>query len=95
MMIFQYACRNKSPAIIRMLVEAKANIQSRNNDTGCVPLHDAAHYGNFDAVKTLLELDAPHLPRSSFGELPVDFAKEAGHTQIVEFLGNYFTSVSR
>ena len=72
---------------MKSLVEAKANMQARNNGTGCVPLHDAAKEGNFPAVKQLLEMGAPHLPRSTFGELPTDYAKEGGHTQIVEFLG--------
>ena len=71
-----------------MLVAAKANIQARNNTTGCVPLHDAAKQGNLDAIKELLRLGAPHMPRSSDGELPQDYAKDAGHHDIVEFLGN-------
>lgn len=73
-----------------MLVDAGANIQSRNNTTGCVPLHDAAENGNFEAVEQLLELGAPHLPRSSDGELPSDFAKAGGHINIVNFLGTNF-----
>lgn len=72
-----------------MLADAGANIQSRNNTTGWVPLHDAAKNGNFDAVKQLLDLGAPHLPRTTFGELPVDFAKEQDHTKVVAFLENY------
>lgn len=71
----------------KMLIEAGANIQARNNTTGCVPLHDAAEHGNFEAVKQLLELGAPHLPRSADGELPIDFAKSGGHANIVSFLG--------
>lgn len=71
-----------------MLLDAKANIQARNNTTGCVPLHDAAKKGNFDAVKELLKFGAPHLPRSTLGELPVDFSKENGFKDIAEYLGN-------
>lgn len=70
-----------------MLVEAKANIQARNNETGCVPLHDAARAGNIFVVKTLLRLGAPHMPRSSDGELPMDYAKDGGHHDIVQLLG--------
>lgn len=74
--------------MVKILVEAKANIQARNNSTGCVPLHDAAKEGNFEAVKELLALGAPYMPRSKFGELPADYAKQAGHTIIADFLGN-------
>jgi len=66
---------------------AKANIQARNINTGCVPLHDAAQHGNFEAIKELLSHNAAHMPRSSFGEFPSDFAKEYGHKDIFEFLG--------
>lgn len=94
-----------------MLFDAKANIQARNNSTGCVPLHDAgkclifveliyivssssiysqstAKHGNLDAVRELLALGAPHRPRSSYGELPIDFAKEGGFPEVEKYLGN-------
>lgn len=77
-----------------MLVDAGADIQARNNETGWVPLHDAANYGNLDVVKKLLSLNAPHMARTSFGELPIDFAREAGHEQIVDFLENYIPSAA-
>lgn len=70
-----------------MLVGAKANIQARNNGTGRVPLHECAEKGNMAVVQYLLDLGAPHMPRSSFGELPADFAREAGHIDIAEHLG--------
>lgn len=73
--------------MVKLLVDAKANIQARNKGTGCVPLHYAASKGNFDAVKRLLEMGAPHLPRASDGQLPIDYARESGHSQIVEYLG--------
>lgn len=70
-----------------MLVDAQAHIDSRNNDTWRVPLHEAASYGNLEAVKYLLELNAPHLPRSTNDETPVQLALEAGHRETVAFLG--------
>lgn len=73
--------------MVRMLVDAQANIQARNNGTGCVPLHDAARHGNLEVIKTLLELGAPHMPRSTFGELPIDYANEKNHRNVVTFLG--------
>lgn len=62
-------------------------MQARNNGTGRVPLHEAAEKGNLAAVKQLLEMGAPYMPRTTFGELPVDFAREAGQTKVIEFLG--------
>uniref|UniRef100_A0A1L8DKX5 Tyrosine-protein kinase n=1 Tax=Nyssomyia neivai TaxID=330878 RepID=A0A1L8DKX5_9DIPT len=84
-----YACRSQSASMIKLLIDSKANIQARNNETGCVPLHDAAAHGNLDAVKVLLAAHAPLRPRSSSGELPIDFAQEKGHTHIVDFFTNY------
>lgn len=72
-----------------MLIEAKANIQARNNATGCVPLHDAARQGHLGAVKALLAHGAPHMPRTNSGELPVDFAREGAHTECANFLEHY------
>lgn len=61
---------------------------ARNIETGRVPLHEAADYGNMDAVKQLLELDAPLFPRTRDGEVPAQFARCKGHTSIAEFLGS-------
>lgn len=85
----QYACRNQTADVITILIDAKANMQARNNGTGCVPLHDAAENGNFPVVKQLLELGAPHMPRSTSGEFPADFAREQGHIAIAEYLGKH------
>lgn len=75
--------------MVRTLIIAKAHIQSRNNESGFVPLHDAAKYGNLDAIKEILEANAPHMPRTSSGEFPIDFARENYHNKVVEFLENY------
>lgn len=70
-----------------MLIDAKANIQARNNETGWVPIHDAARYGNLDAIKQLLKNNAPHMARTAYGELPIDFARLHEHNQVAEYLG--------
>ncbi|XP_055703901.1 tyrosine-protein kinase Shark isoform X2 [Phlebotomus papatasi] len=87
-----YACRTQSASMIQLLIDSKANIQARNNETGCVPLHDAAEHGNLEAVRVLLNAHAPLRPRSSSGELPIDFAREKGHNHVVDFLENYSES---
>lgn len=54
-----------------------------------MPLHAAARVGNMEAVKLLLKHNAPHMPRSSDGELPMHFAEENGHAEVADFLKNY------
>lgn len=72
-----------------MLIEANANIQARNNETGCVPLHAAASQGHLGAVQALLAHAAPHMPRTTSGELPIDFAREHGHHECAAYLEQY------
>lgn len=86
--LFQYACKYKNVSLVRMLIQANSNVHARNNETGCVPLHDAARSGNLDIVKELLEAKAPHMPRSVYGEFPSDYARDNEHTDIVQYLGS-------
>lgn len=80
-----YACRGNSGALIKMLLDAKAPIQARNIKNGHVALHQAAQYGSLVAVKLLLEYGAPHLPRTTYGETPIDLARTNNFTEIVEY----------
>lgn len=75
--------------MIKMLVDAKAHIDARNNGTGRVPLHEAASHGNLEVVQLLLGLGVPHLPRCSYGQTPIQFARDAGHIATAEYLGNF------
>ncbi|XP_058830150.1 tyrosine-protein kinase Shark isoform X2 [Topomyia yanbarensis] len=85
-----YACRKQGGIeMVRLLINAGANLQARNKDTGWVPLHEAAANGNLDAIKELLANRVPHMPRSSYGELPEDIAKDNGYFSVVDYLNNY------
>lgn len=86
---FQYAFTNHTVAIIKLLVAAKANLTARNNTTGCVPLHHAARQGNLAAVRELLALGAPLRPRSAYGELPIDFAREGAYHDVAAYLDSF------
>ncbi|KAI8122408.1 Tyrosine-protein kinase shark [Lucilia cuprina] len=88
-MPLHYACRHQPALFIQTLIAANANVQGRNIKNGYVPLHEAAKHGNLDAVKELLAVKAPLLPRTSMGEFPIDLAKEANHTAVVSFLEAY------
>lgn len=85
---FQYACENQSKEIVEQLVAANKNlIQSRNSETGLVPLHYAAKVGNLEIVKFLLANKAPHMPRTSSGLFPKDYP--ARDSPVVEYLNKY------
>lgn len=74
--------------MVEQLVAANKNlIQSRNSETGLVPLHYAAKVGNLDIVKFLLASKAPHMPRTSSGMFPRDFSQRDG--PVAEFLNEY------
>ncbi|CRL05353.1 CLUMA_CG018196, isoform B [Clunio marinus] len=74
--------------MVKQLVFANKNlIQSRNSETGLVPLHYAARVGNLEIVKFLLSHRAPHMSRTSLGLFPKDFApRESG---IIEYFNEY------
>lgn len=74
--------------MVEQLVAANKNlIQSRNSETGLVPLHYAAKAGNIEIIKLLLANKAPLLPRTTSGLFPKDYAQR--DSEAVEFLNNY------
>lgn len=74
--------------MVEQLVAANKNlIQSRNSETGLVPLHYAAKAGNVEIIKLLLANKAPILPRTTSGLFPADFAPQA--SEAFEFLNTY------
>lgn len=76
-----------------LLVAANKNlIQSRNSETGLVPLHYAAKVGNLDIIKFLLANKAPHMPRTSNGLFPKDFAQRG--SQVIEFFNDYKSPIN-
>lgn len=76
--------------MVKLLIDSNHNlIQARNSETGCVPLHEAAKVGNLEIVKILLEHHAPAMPRTNYGIFPIDFAKENGHTEVVNYFEKY------
>lgn len=78
-----------------MLVDAGACINVRNTYTERVPLHEAAINDNFEAVKLLLELGGPYMPRCVRDITPAQFARYFDHTTVAEYLGNTFSFTLR
>lgn len=75
-------------SFVRKLIDAGAGVNTRNINTGHVPLHEAASTGNIDVVKLLLDQDVPHLPRTSESETPAHLARRSGHSETADYLGN-------
>lgn len=74
--------------MVEQLVAANKNlIQSRNSETGLVPLHYAAKVGNLEIVKFLLANKAPHMPRTSSGLFPKDFTQR--DSAVTDFLKEF------
>lgn len=69
-------------------------LHARNNETGLVPLHEAAKAGSLEIVKILLDHKAASMPRSCTGELPSDYARENGHIVVTEYLENYIPPIN-
>lgn len=64
-----------------------ANIQARNTENGCVPLHDAASRGHIEVVKELLCLNAPAKARNKNKLLPSQLARANGYIECAQILG--------
>lgn len=74
--------------MVEQLVAANKNlIQSRNSETGVVPLHLAAKSGNLEIIKILLAHKAPHMARTSNGLFPKDFAPRK--SEVEKFLNDF------
>ena len=68
-------------------------LQDKNpsDDNGVTPLHSAAETGQIDIVKYLVQfLDNKHPKTGSYWKYktPLDWAKEEGKTEVVNFLQN-------
>lgn len=79
--------------MVEQLIAANKNlIQSRNSETGLVPLHYAAKAGSIEIIKLLLASKAPLLPRSTSGLFPKDFAQR--ESEAMELLNTYKPPIS-
>ncbi|KAK6619535.1 hypothetical protein RUM43_012292 [Polyplax serrata] len=85
-----YACQSNHLTTIRLLIQkGQAQVQSRNANTGWVPLHEAAWRGLSEVVQLLLGLNAPAHPRTQDGETPLMLAQRKGFQDCVEILRNF------
>jgi ankyrin repeat protein len=81
------ALAGPAPDIGRAVIAAGADVNAVQQD-GVTPLHEAAANGQLELVQLLLERGADASARDGKGRTANDFAREAGHTAIVELLGS-------
>ncbi|CAM9973446.1 unnamed protein product, partial [Hapterophycus canaliculatus] len=87
------AVQVKQPAVVRALIEAGANFNSRT-PTGQTPLYTAAMRGYLDVVRVLLSAKAdPLLPRidpTGYTCVPLDVAAQSGQPAVIHELIQHF-----
>ncbi|XP_041839354.1 cyclin-dependent kinase 4 inhibitor B [Melanotaenia boesemani] len=75
-----------SAPVARVLLEHGADPNVADISTGTTPLHDAASLGFLDTVRLLLQAQANPQARDKATYLPVDLARQNGHTGVVALL---------
>ncbi|XP_008410246.1 cyclin-dependent kinase 4 inhibitor B [Poecilia reticulata] len=75
-----------SSEVARLLLTSGADPNVADRSTGATPLHDAARTGFLDTVKLLVEAGADRQARDKDSCLPVDLARQSGHTDVVAAL---------
>lgn len=87
----QYAAGNNNTAIMRLLVQAGADVNSEGSRDkhSNTPLHFAALYGKTEAVHYLLDNDADRMRSNSLGLTPLRLALDHGHVETAALLKKY------
>jgi ankyrin repeat protein len=79
------ALAGSAPELARALIAAGADVNAVQQD-GVTPLHEAAATGQIDLVRLLLVSGADASARDGKGRSASDFAREAGHTALLQAL---------
>lgn len=77
------AVENKDLAMIKLLIEYKANVNAKDT-TGLMPIHIAIKLQDKKIVGYLLEQDIDLNQESFFVHTPLEYAKKEGTPEIVE-----------
>ncbi|XP_015247704.1 PREDICTED: cyclin-dependent kinase 4 inhibitor B [Cyprinodon variegatus] len=75
-----------SSPVAQLLLEHGADPNVADSSTGSTPLHDAARTGFLDTVRLLVEAGANLQARDKADCLPIDLARQSGHSHVVSFL---------
>jgi ankyrin repeat protein len=81
-----HAVSSNNPAAIKVLIEARADVNAKDRYDEATPLHQAAAQGDLDNVKTLVDAGADTNAVSKRGGTPLDDAVVNGHAEVVTFL---------
>ncbi len=74
------------PEIVRLLVEAGADVNAAEGSGGNTPLHEAVAQGNGEIVKILVAAGADVNAEGFMGHTPLTLAAEEGATEIMRIL---------
>jgi ankyrin repeat protein len=81
------AAQQGRTAVVRLLLDRGADINSRAYPTGQTALHFAAECGRIDVARVLLEHGADRSLRdANFNSTPAGWAEHSGHTEIAKLL---------
>lgn len=67
------------PAVTKMLVKAKADLEAKVSGSGSAPLHMAAQEGHLEVMRVLIEARADPNSRRVDGATPLYMAAKNGH----------------
>ena len=81
----EFAARNGHEAVVKLLLEKGAELETKNTD-GRTPLSYAARNGHEAVVELLLEKGAELETKDKDGETPLSYAARNGHEAVVKLL---------
>jgi hypothetical protein len=81
-----HAVSENHEAVVRTLIEHGADINITAAEDDATPLHCAAINNYTDLATYLLEHGADPTAKDTFGETPLDYARESGMTGVVKIL---------
>ena len=81
-----WAAENGHEAVVKLLLEKGAELETKDKDYGQTPLSYAASRGHEALVKLLLEKGAELKTKSNNGQTPLSYAAENGHEAVVKLL---------
>lgn len=70
----------------QVLLKHGADPNVADRSTGSTPLHDAARTGFLDTARLLVHFQADPHAKDNTNCLPIDLARQNGHTDVVAFL---------
>jgi len=86
--VLHSAARRGHGDMLKLLLGAGADVESKDGIAGQTPLSWAACYGHLEIVKVLVEAGADVESKDRCGRTPLRRAAENGHLEIVRFLAN-------